>query len=48
MEADIAQKEKKLKDVINDLTRKSNLNENELLLLKDEIEKERRKSMADE
>jgi hypothetical protein len=34
MESDIAQKERKLKDIINDLTRKSNLNEKELLFLK--------------
>jgi hypothetical protein len=34
MQGDIAQKEKKLKDIINDLTRKSNLNEKELLFLK--------------
>lgn len=48
MEADIAEKERKLKDIINDLTRKSNLNEKELLFLKQEIENERRKSLADE
>jgi hypothetical protein len=30
------------------LTRKSNLNEDELLFLKGEIDKERRKSLADE
>lgn len=48
MQNDISQKEKKLKGVIDDLTRKSNLNEKELLFLKTEIENERRKSMADE
>lgn len=34
MHSDIAEKEKKLKGVIDDLTRKSNLNEKELLFLK--------------
>lgn len=34
MHIDIAQKQKKLKGVIDDLTRKSNLNEKELLFLK--------------
>ena len=34
MQTDIAEKEKKLKGVIDDLTRKSNLNEKELLFLK--------------
>lgn len=48
MEYEIAQKEKKLKGIIDDLTRKSNLNEEQLLFLKDEIDKERRKSVADE
>lgn len=48
MEMDIVQKEKKLKGIIDDLTRKSNLNEKELLFLKNEIENQRRKSMADE
>jgi len=38
MEMDIVQKEKKLKGIIDDLTRKSNLNEKELLFLKNEIE----------
>lgn len=35
MESDIAQKEKKLKGVIEDLTRKSNLNEKQLMFLKE-------------
>lgn len=48
MEIDIAEKQKKLKAIIEDLTRKSNLNEKELLFLKNEIENERRKSLADE
>jgi hypothetical protein len=34
MEYEISEKEKKLKGVIDELTRKSNLNEEELLLLK--------------
>ena len=37
-----------MKSIIDELTRKSNLNEEELLFLKGEIEKERRKSLADE
>lgn len=48
MEYEIAQKEKKLNGIIDDLTRKSNLNDEELLFLKDEIDKERRKSLADD
>lgn len=48
MQYEIAEKEKKFKGIVDDLTRKSNLNENELLFLKDEIDKERRKSLADE
>jgi hypothetical protein len=48
MEYEIRDKEKKLQNVIEELTRKSNLNEEELLFLKGEIDKERRKSMADE
>lgn len=37
-----------MKGIVDDLTRKSNLNEKELLYLKEEIDKERRKSLADE
>lgn len=48
MEYEIREKEKKLQGIIEELTRKSNLNEEELLFLKNEIEKERRNSMADE
>lgn len=48
MEAEITEKERKLKGVIEELTRKSNLNEKELLFMKNEIENERRKSLADE
>ena len=48
MEFEIRDKEKKLQNVIEELTRKSNLNEEELLFLKNEIDKERRKSLADE
>ena len=48
MQFEIGEKERKLKIIIEDLTRKSNLNEDQLLFLKDEIEKERRKSLADE
>lgn len=48
MEFQIREKEKKLQSVIEELTRKSNLNEDELLFLKGQIDKERRKSMADE
>jgi hypothetical protein len=48
MEYEIAEKEKKLTGIIEELTRKSNLNEEELLFLKQEIDKERRKSLADE
>jgi hypothetical protein len=48
MELEIRDKEKKLTNIIEELTRKSNLNEDELLFLKNEIDKERRKSMADE
>ena len=48
MEDEINEKQKKLKSIIDELTRKSNLNEEELLFLKGEIEKERRKSLADE
>ena len=48
MEYEIRDKEKKLQGIIEELTRKSNLNEEELLFLKNEIEKERRNSMADE
>ncbi len=47
MEYEIRDKEKKLNSIIEELTRKSNLNEDELLFLKNEIDKERRKSMAD-
>jgi hypothetical protein len=38
MKSDVAEKEKKLKNIIDDLTRKSNLNEKELLFLKEEID----------
>lgn len=48
MEYEIAEKERKLTGIIEELTRKSNLNEDELLFLKQEIDKERRKSLADE
>lgn len=48
MEFEIRDKQKKLQNVIEELTRKSNLNEEELLFLKNEIDKERRKSLADE
>ena len=48
MELEIRDKEKKLQNVIEELTRKSNLNEEELLFLKNEVDKERRKSLADE
>lgn len=48
MEYEIRDKQKKLQNVIEELTRKSNLNEEELLFLKNEIDKERRKSLADE
>lgn len=48
MEYEIAEKERKLTGIIGELTRKSNLNEEELLFLKEEIDKERRKSLADE
>lgn len=48
MEYEIAEKERKLTGIIEELTRKSNLNEEELLFLKQEIDKERRKSLADE
>ena len=39
---------KQLSALIDELTRKSALNEDELLMLKDEVENERRKSMADQ
>ena len=39
MEYEINEKEKKLKSIIDELTRKSNLNEEELLFLKEEIDK---------
>lgn len=48
MEYEIRDKEKKLNGIIEELTRKSNLNEDQLLFLKNEIDKERRKSMADQ
>lgn len=48
MEYEINEKEKKLKNIIDELTRKSNLNEEQLLFLKSQIDKERRKSLADE
>lgn len=48
MEFEIRDKEKKLQNVIEELTRKSNLNEEELMFLKNEVDKERRKSLADE
>ena len=48
MQKDVIEKERKLKGVIDQLTRKSNLNQNQLLVIKQEIDKERRKSMADE
>jgi hypothetical protein len=47
MEYEIAEKERKLTGIIEELTRKSNLNEDELLFLKQEIDNERRKSLAD-
>ncbi len=47
MQYDIAEKQKKLSALIDELARKSSLNEDELLLLKGQVEKERRKSMAD-
>lgn len=48
MEFEIRDKEKKLQNVIEELTRKSNLNQEQLLFLKNQIDKERRKSLADE
>lgn len=48
MEYEINEKERKLTGIIEELTRKSNLNEDELLFLKQEIDKERRKSLADD
>lgn len=48
MKAQMAEKEQKLTALIGELTRKSTLNQDELLLLKDEADKERRKSMADQ
>lgn len=48
MEYEISEKERKLTGIIEELSRKSNLNEEELLFLKQEIDKERRKSLADE
>lgn len=48
MEYEISEKERKLTGIIEELTRKSNLNEDELLFLKQEIDKERRKSLADD
>lgn len=44
----MAEKEKKLSALIEELTRKSALNEDELLMLKEEVDQERRKSMADQ
>ena len=44
----MAEKESKLSALIDELTRKSALNEDELLLLKQEVDQERRKSMADQ
>ena len=48
MQYQMAEKEKKLSALIDELTRKSALNEDELLLLKQEVDQERRKSMADQ
>lgn len=48
MQYQMQQKEQKLSALIDELTRKSALNEDELLMLKDEVEAERRKSMADQ
>lgn len=48
MQYQMQQKEQKLSALIDELTRKSALNEDELLMLKDEVENERRKSMADQ
>lgn len=44
----IKEKERQYKDYVQDLTRKSNLHEDEIRILKDELDKERRKSLADE
>jgi hypothetical protein len=48
MQYQMAEKEKKLSALIEELTRKSALNEDELLMLKEEVDQERRKSMADQ
>ena len=42
------QKEQQMSALIDELTRKSALNEDELLLLKQQVDQERRKSMADQ
>ncbi len=44
----MAEKELELAALIDELSRKSTLNEDWLLLLKQEVEQERRKSMADQ
>lgn len=44
----IKDKEKKYNEYVQELTRKSNLHEDEIRLIKDELDKERRKSLADE
>lgn len=48
MQRQMAEKEEKLSALIEELTRKSNLNEDELLVLKEQMDQERRKSMADQ
>ena len=48
MQFEIGEKERKLKGIIDELSRKSNLNEQQMMFLKEQIDKERRKSMADE
>ena len=48
MQEQMNQKEAQMSALIDELTRKSALNEDELLLLKQEVDQERRKSMADQ
>ena len=48
MQAQMNQKEEQMSALIDQLTRKSTLNEDQLLLLKQEVDQERRKSMADQ
>ena len=48
MQDQMNQKEQQMSALIEQLTRKSTLNEDELLLLKQEVDQERRKSMADQ